>query len=700
MWVAWAALGLARLPAAPEPVPVAGDDWPVYLGDNASSHYSTLDQINTQNVAQLKIAWIWSSHDSLAGQALISCNPLEVGGVLYCTSPRANLFAVDAATGKTLWRFEPFPGKDGGLNRGLTYWSEGEDRRIYFGAGRFLFAVDARTGRLVPSFADGGRLNLSVGLGDTESKMMVLARSPGIIYRNLIIMPIKVGEGPDAAAAGTICAYDVRSGRLVWSFHTIPQPGEFGYDTWPPDAWKYTGGANVWSGLALDEARGLVFCPTGSATFDHWGGNRAGDNLFSDCLIALKADTGERAWHYQMTRHDIWDRDLPASPNLVTVRRDGREIPAVAQITKTGHVYVFNRETGESLFPIVEEAAPASDMPGEVTARFQPRPLKPEPFSRQRFGPEDLTDISPAAHQAVLEQYKKVRPHAPYAAPSREGTIIFPGFAGGGEWGGAAVDPDGILYVNGQDMPWILNLVDATRETTRGGQVYARSCVVCHGLQRGGKPSGTAPSLTGVSQRLSAEATREVVQNGRSGMPSFAFLGNVNVEAVVDYIRDEAPTASPDGAPVAAKPGDVPFTSTGHNQWLDPEGYPAVKPPWGTLNAIDLNTGEYLWRRTLGEHPELTARGIPPTGTENFGGPIVTAGGLLFIGSTKDEMFRAFDRKTGRELWKMRLPAGGYATPSTYAVNGRQYIVIACGGGRMGTKRSDTYVAFALPPAP
>jgi len=678
----------------------AGNDWPVYLGDYGSSHYSTLDQITTSNVQQLEVAWTYHCGDARTTGSLISSNPLIIDGVVYCTTPLNKLVALDAATGTEKWRFDPFPGADGGLNRGITFWKDGNDRRIFFGAGRFLHAVDAETGCLIPDFGERGRVNLSPGQDDPGSELMVLARSPGVIYQGLIIMPIKVGEGPDATAAGNICAYDARTGRLVWSFHTIPRPGEFGYDTWPPEAWKYSGGANAWAGLSLDAERGLLFCPTGSATFDFWGGNRVGDNLFSDCLVALDAATGKRVWHYQFVRHDIWDRDLPATPNLLTVRQNGRDIPAVAQITKSGHVYVFNRETGEPLFPVVEQAAPPSDLPGEVTAAFQPVPAKPAPFSRQRFSAEDITDLSPASHRAVLNRFVKLRPHAQFLPPSREGTIVFPGFAGGGEWGGAATDPKGVMYVNGQEMPWVIDMVEFDVMASLGKQTYLKNCASCHQADRVGNPAASVPSLVGIMDRQALAAVRTTVRSGRGVMPGFGHLSNAEINALMDHLgsgadNDTAASVSPKSKKKTVNP--VSWVTTGKLEWRDPEGYPAVKPPWGTLNAIDLNSGEYLWRIPLGEHPELTARGIPLTGTENTGGPIVTAGGVLFIGATKDEMFRAFDTQSGRELWKTRLPAGGYTTPATYSVKGRQFVLIACGGGRMGTKTGDAYVAFALP---
>jgi quinoprotein glucose dehydrogenase len=683
----------------------AGRDWPVYLGDKAASHYSTLDGITLANVSRLEVAWTWHAGDARGNSTQIQCNPLVIDGVLYGTTPQLRLFALDAATGRELWRYEP--AEANGVNRGLVFWREGDDRRILFGAGRWLQAVDARTGRLIESFGDHGRVDLAEGLGRDVRGLAIQANTPGVICGHLLIMGMRVGEGPAPAAPGHIRAYDVRTGKLAWRFNTIPQPGEAGYETWPADAWQRTGGANVWTGLTVDEERGLVFCPVGSATFDFWGGDRRGDNLYADCLLVLDAATGKRVWHYQFTHHDLWDRDPPAPPTLLTVRRDGRDIPAVAQITKSGHVWVFQRETGALLFPAGEIAVPSSDLAGEVAAPTQPLPLKPAPFARQLFTADEITDRTPEAHRAVLERFARLRAHTRFAPPSREGTIIFPGFDGGAEWGGAAADPAGILYVNANEMPWVLTMIDTGGATSPGQQVFFQNCVGCHGADRRGNVAANIPSLVDLRQRLTRAQALEVVTKGRAVMPPWGFLGEAQREAVVGYLlgepetpaaREEKPgwqTFAPDLPATASMP--PPYTHTGYNRWLDPDGYPAVKPPWGTLNAIDLNTGDYLWRVPLGEYPELAARGVPVTGTENYGGPLVTAGGLVFIGATRDELFRAFDRRTGREVWRAPLPAAGYASPATYEVNGRQYVVIACGGGKLGTKSGDAYVAFALP---
>lgn len=686
----------------------ADKNWGAYFGDAGGTHYSTLRQIDVSNVARLEKAWEFRTGDMPAGnRSQIQCNPLVIDGVFYGTSPALALIALDAATGRELWRFIPETdvpgGGPAGVNRGLAWWQEGGEKRILFSAGVYLYAVNPVTGKAIASFGDGGRVNLTVGLGSEEQqKMYFAANTPGAVFRDLIIMPFRVGEGPAPSAPGHLRAYDVRTGKQRWVFHTIPQPGEFGYDTWPADAHKWVGGGNCWAGLVIDHERGIAFVPTGSAAFDFYGGDRVGANLFSNCLLALDAATGKRKWHFQFVHHDVWDRDPPAAPVLCEVMRDGKKIAAVAQTLKSGHVWVFDRETGESLFPWREVPMPKSELGGEVTWLTQPFPDKPAPFARQVFTQEEVTNRTPAAREAVFKRLYEVNTHRVFDPPSERGTVIFPGYDGGAEWGGAAVDPKGVLFVNSNEMAWILTMVKTENLGAGAHGLYQQLCMSCHGPNREGNAAQNIPSLAGVGAKLKQEDIIALLRTGKGVMPSFNFIPDPAKEALAQYLvaPDAAVQSDARAGEAAASLASVmrtPWGTTGYNRFFDPDGYPAVRPPWGTLNAIDLNTGEYVWKRTLGELPELTAQGIAPTGTENYGGPVVTAGGVLFIGATKDEKFRAFSTATGELLWETTLPAGGYATPATYEAGGRQYVVIAAGGGKMGTKSGDAWVAFALP---
>ncbi|MGH7496008.1 MAG: PQQ-binding-like beta-propeller repeat protein [bacterium] len=698
----------------------AKKEWRVYLGDQESSHYSVLHQINKENVAQLQVAWTYHTGDLPEGEfGEIQCNPIIVNGVLYGSSPRTKIFALNAGTGAEIWKFDPFADRPEeantqGRHRGVTYWQDeaGNDRRILFTAGADLFAVDARNGTRITSFGDSGKVRLNAGLdrelgSDGGWDLFVSTTTPGMIYKDLLILGTRVSEGP-ISAPGHIRAFDVRTGAVKWIFHTIPHPGEFGYDTWPEDAWKRAGGANCWSGMSVDHKRGLVFIPTGSAAYDFYGGNRKGQNLFANCLLALKAETGERVWHYQTVHHDLWDRDLPAPPNLVTLEHGGKKVEAVAQATKSGFVFVFDRETGEPLFPIEEKPYPASDLPGEEAWPTQPLPLKPPPFARQIFTAAEVASTSPEAREAALARVREVRSAGQFIPPSKQGSMIFPGFDGGAEWGGAGFDPKtGLLYVNSNEMPWILTMIDielaqSENPYDQGRVVYALNCASCHGGQREGDQQKIYPALTNLKSRKSKDEVLQLIVKGKGSMPSNDFISAEEKYNLLAFLFEEKNAqplnphnrqSRPAAAPI------VPFVSTGYHRFLDHEGYPAVRPPWGTLNAIDLNKGEIVWQVPLGEFEELTQRGIPPTGTENYGGPVVTASGLIFIGASMDEKFRAFDKDSGKTLWEAKLPAGGYATPSTYEFEGKQYVVIACGGGKMRTKPGDAYVAFALPEA-
>jgi quinoprotein glucose dehydrogenase len=700
MTVQFKDLRLRRLPV----------EWPVYGGGAASIRYSPLTQINRENVKNLKVAWTFDASDGVETSEL-EVNPIVVGGVLYATTVSLHVVALNAATGEQLWRFDPYGGRKvrggGGRTRGVTYWSDGRDARIFVGVHQFLYALDATTGRPVATFGDGGRIDMRDGLRPGE-RLMVSLGTPGIVYRDLLIIGSRTAESLPTPP-GDVRAYDVRTGALRWTFHTIPRPGEFGYETWPKDAWQYSGAANNWAGMSLDEQRGLVFVPTGSAADDYYGANRVGDNLFANSLVVLKAETGERVWHFQFVRHDVWDRDLPAPPNLVTVRQGGRLIDAVAQVTKSGHVFLFERETGGPLFPIAYRRYPKSDVPGEVTADSQPLPLVPEPFSRQRLTEDMLTDRTPEARRAALERFRTLRSGGQFVPGSLQGTIVFPGLDGGAEWGGAAVDPEtSVLYVNANEMPWTVALVERppAAAAATGSDLYLRECAGCHGADLKGV-APIAPSLVNLTDRLTTPEIRAVLAEGSGTMPGFARLGSDALAAIQRYILSSPPSSpSPEGRggqgvrlperEGVRSPIDQQYRVQ-YGRFLDPDGYPAIKPPWGTLSAIDLNTGKYVWQIPLGEYRALAAQGMPRTGCENYGGPVVTAGGLVFIGATNcDGTFRAFDKTTGALLWEAPLPSAGNATPATYEVDGRQFVVIATSNGKSRTGASPRYVAFAL----
>lgn len=676
--------------------------WPVYGGSSDNIHYSTLKQINRENASRLQVAWRFDSHDEFAGSE-IECNPVVVNGTLYATTPKLKVVALDAATGRLKWTFDASEGHrvlSKMRNRGVTYWrsADASDQRIYVAVRQYMYSLDALTGRPVKQFGDNGRIDLSNDLGRDPTGLSISATSPPAVYKNLLIVGAIVSETLPALP-GDIRAYDTRTGKLQWTFHTIPHPGEFGYDTWPPNAWKYAGGVNPWSGLTIDQKRGIVYAPLGSATFDFYGANRAGNNLFANCLLALNAETGKRIWYYQTVHHDLWDRDLPDPPALITVRRNGASIDAVAQTTKSGFVYVFDRETGKPLFPIGTKKYPASDVDGEVTAATQPLPLEPAPFARQRVTEETLTTRTEAAHEAVLAKFRKLRSAGQFIPPSREGTIIFPGFDGGAEWGGPAWDPEtGLLYVNANEMPWVLRLVDRSSlaHAATGETLYLKNCANCHRADRKGTPP-EFPSLVDISKKLSEDDVAAMIRQGGGRMPSFARLPSQEIDAITQFVISGKSIA------VQSKQKSDPnidqkYAIDGYNKFLDPDGYPAVKPPWGTLNAIDLNTGEYRWKIPFGEYPELAAKGMTHTGSENYGGGVVTAGGLFFIAATNfDHKFHVFDKATGKLLWETTLPASGNATPAVYEVNGREFIVIACGGGKSNAASGGSYVAFSLP---
>ena len=676
----------------------ADRDWPIYGGTTENNRYSPLSQINRENVNKLQLAWTFDTGESGGLQT----SPIEVNGVLYGITPSQRVFALDAATGKQLWMF------DSGIkgtqpDRGLAYWADRKDRRIIVGVMNFAYALDASTGKPIPSFGKDGRIDLREDLDRPAEQQVIYLTTPAVIYKDLMIVGGRESETLPASY-GDIRAYDVRTGKLRWKFHTIPRPGEFGYESWPKDSWKTSGAANNWMGMTVDVKRGIVYAPTGSAAFDFYGGDRLGDDLFANTLIALNADTGERIWHFQAVHHDLWDRDFPTPPILVTVQHDGKKIDAIAQATKQGFVFLFDRTNGQPLFPLDCRHYPASDVRGEVAAQGQCLPTKPAPFARQLLTEDMLTARTPEAHQWALDQFRAFRSEGQFVpfTTTRE-TVIFPGFDGGAEWGGQAVDPaTGIIYINSNDLAWTGRLAETTaaeaqQNTPKG--LYTSQCSVCHGDTMAGSPPAI-PSLLGVGQRLSGDQIAMTIKNGKGRMPGFSSLDDDQVAALVSYVMSSGKQQGIAKEVESSEPPPpaLPFHFTGYLRFYDPDGYPAVAPPWGTLNAINLNTGEYVWKIPFGEYPALAAKGMKNTGTENYGGPLVTAGGLLFIGATNyDKKFHAYDKASGTLLWETTLPFAGNATPITYQWKGRQYVAIAAGGGKdLKSKSGGVYVAFSL----
>jgi quinoprotein glucose dehydrogenase len=695
----------------------AYNTWEIYKGSNENIHYSSLTQIDTANVTQLQMAWEYHTGDAdTANYSQIQCNPIIIKGILYGTSPAMKLFAIDAATGKQKWLFDPFDSLSGdkkqfyNLNncRGVTYWSDGkDDERIFYTAGSNLFAINARSGKQVTSFGDTGKIDLHKGLDRDVSDLFVTATSPPILYRNLLITGSRVDEGA-AAAPGHIRAYDVRTGKRRWIFHTIPHPVEYGYNTWDdPEAYKFIGGANAWSGFSLDNKRGILFACTGSASYDWYGGRRTGKNLFANCVLALDASTGKRIWHFQGIHHDVWDRDFSSPPALVTIKKDGKTIDAIAVSSKSGFIYLFERATGKPVYDIVERIVPAtSDLKGEKLSPTQPYPTFPPPFVRQLFTEKDINPLLPdTSYQNIKKRLASYKHDHMFNPPSLQGTVEFPGLDGGGEWGGPSYDPaTGILYVNANEMAWVIQAVNIKQEIKEnetyaeaGKRLYQGNCMQCHGVNREG--SGNFPSLVSVSKKYTPAAFDTLVQTGRRMMPAFKQLKQEERKAIASFILDLANEKHKKFKvtdSLTNDPTKLPYTIAGYNKFVTGDGLPAISPPWGTLNALDLNTGKYVWKTTLGNDAAFP-NAKEPTGVENYGASVVTAGGLVFIGAAKDGKFRAFNKRTGKLLWETTLPAPAYATPAVYEVEGKQYVVIACGGGKMRTRSGDSYVAFALP---
>ncbi len=683
--ISWVGLALCAEGAKPD-----NADWPVYLGGKERNLYSPLDQINRQNVGRLKVAWTYETGEKAEYQA----NNLIVDRVLFTPTQTRKIVALNAATGKEVWTWDPaneHTGKGRARQRGLVYWQNetGGEKRLLTGVRGHLFAVDPKSGKTIRSFGKNGSIDLGSGLN-----------TPGVVYKDMVIVGGVGGKG-------AVRAYDVRTGEQRWIFHLIPRPGEVGHDTWPKDAWKTATGLMPWCGQSLDEKRGIVYVATKTAEPDFYGGRRHGENLFANCILALDAATGKRIWHFQIVHHDLLDKDLPCPPVLLTVTHKGKKIDAVAQGTKHGLLFVFNRVTGEPLWPIEERPVQQSTLRGEQAWPTQPFPTKPAPLMRQKYTEADASDISPATHQLTLDRIKASPNFGPFPAPSLNETVMFPGYDGGMEWGGGAADPDGVYYVNINEIPWLLQMVETRRadgtKLIPGEKDYLIYCGACHGLKREGNPQMQFPSLVDIAKRKTRAEIETVTRTGGGRMPGYQTMPEARRAAIIDYVFNNGspPVSASRNEPGIAKKktkqeNPPSYAFGGFRRWLDPDGYPAIKPPWGSLNAVDLNTGEIKWKVVLGEYPELTAKGIPPTGTENYGGPLVTAGGLIFIGATADETFRVFDKNDGRVLWRTRLPFGGNSTPSTYMVDGKQYVVISAGGGKSGRPRGGSLVAFCL----
>lgn len=682
-------------------------NWPGMGGTPGNSHYSALRQINRSNVATLKEAWRFDTGE----EGGLETTPAVIDGVLYGLTPSKKVIALNAASGKVIWKFDSGV-KAAAPSRGLTWWTSGKERRLLVGIGHFLYALDPSTGKPIPSFGTNGRIDLREDLGREPEQQSVSLNTPGVVYKDLIIVGSAVPE-TIPAPPGDIRAYDVHTGALRWSFHTIPHPGEPGYQTWSPDSWKTSGAANNWAGMAIDLERGIVFVPTGSAVPDFYGAGRIGDNLYANTLLALNAATGKLLWHFQGVHHDIWDRDFPAPPILLNVRRDGKTIPAVAQTTKQGILFVFDRTNGKPLFPIEERPAQPSNIPGEVAAKTQPYPLAPAPFAPQTVTEANLTTRTLAAHAWAVERLKELRNEGPYVPLSvAKDTLITPSFEGGAEWGGPAVDPStGVLYINSNNHASMATVISSASDLP-GRATYLAQCSVCHGDHRQGDPP-SFPTLNGIGKRLTSARIAATIHEGKGRMPPFPIEGR-QLSDLLNYLETPSDAALEEAASEqqatspAASAFDTPpkqktpaqYTMTGYRRFIDPDGYPATATPWGTLNALDLGTGNYLWKLPLGQFPELVSQGMPDTGSENYGGPVVTAGGLIFIAATNfDHKIRAFDKTTGKLLWESTLPFAGNATPATYTVKGKQYIVIAAGGSNLNPRGpiGGVYVAFALP---
>ena len=725
--------------------------WSDYGGGSDSSHYVALSQITRENVKQLQVAWTYSTRDSIGYQF----NPIIVDNVMYVLARNYSLVALDADTGKEIW----IHGNLSGITtRGISYWEskDRKDRRLIFSLNDYMEEIDARTGKSILTFGNRGLVDLREGLDRDPSRMSrIQPNTPGRVFENLIILGSATGENY-LAPPGDIRAYNVITGKMAWIFHTLPHPGEEFYDTWPKDAWKYIGGVNTWGEITIDEKRGIAYFPTGSPTYDYYGADRTGNNLFANCLLALDARTGKRLWYFQMVHHDLWDYDATAAPQLVTVRHDGKLVDAVAESSKQGFLYVFDRVTGKPLWPIEERPVPPSDMPGEHASPTQPFPTAPPPFARQKLTPDDVNPyiLTPEERASWKDRIASARNEGLFTPPSLKESLSMPGARGGSNWGtGAANAAKGTVYLTTQDWPTLyqLSTVDplaarSSGSATQGRGTYQDRCQGCHGLDR---PAGGPPPLAGINARFTVEEFGNLVHAGRGDMPGFADLEDDSIAALYGYLsnpggrgrgpasnqsaaaqpapgpvvasggapggRDPRPRTGPRTSPLSGPPypeGVSAPTVRYYTDWgLFPDKPYIVSPPWSSLVAYDLNQGTIKWKVPLGQDPVAAAEGAKDTGAfdAQHHGIIVTATGLLFVAAS-DGKLRAYDEETGKVLWTSTLPAGSEGIPSMYEANGRQYLVVPAssdlnpGGGHKGpvepappSNITRGYVVYALP---
>jgi quinoprotein glucose dehydrogenase len=715
--------------------------WTDYLGGPDSSHYSPMKQINPANINKLDIVWTYP-----AGDGTYTFSPLVVDNIAYIAAKQGALVALDASNGRELW-VHPFAstGRRAGISgqRGLNYWESKDrsDRRILVTTGGFLYAIDARTGKTIESFADHGRLDLKTGI-DRATRALA-SRTPGRTFENLLILGSATGEGY-LAPPGDIRAFDVRTGKLKWVFHTIPRPGEMGYDTWPKDAYKYLGGVDVWGEFTIDEKRGIVYLPTASAKYELYGGDRHGNNLFADCLLALDARTGKYLWHFQTMHHDVWDYDPNVAPQLATVRHNGKKVDIVALASKNGFLYVFDRVTGKPLWPIEERPVPQSDLPGEQTSPTQPFPTVVPPFARQNMTVKDLYDgfMTPEEKEWWTARLSKARSGL-FTPPALTETIQLPSVTGGASFfGSGANGAEGLVFIETRNVPSILKMVPDGQSiaanngglipsrpegTTSAGSngasgslparmgrtVYEQTCQVCHGPDLKGD---RGPAIDTAVSRLGEDGVRSIITKGRGAMPSFSSIPSQSVADVITFLSkpDLAPPGSAVPGNMLAEHLEPDYPSglvpkplrykTGYGQ----EGY-IITPPWSTITAYDLNTGKIIWQTPYGDTPQAgpskTLRGnvFPKNGF------VILASGLVVFVDNQSKLY-ALDQKTGKVIFTRDVPNGAVGVPAVYSEHGREYILFAltagpgfpkgarmAPGGVNSPAGSKIYAAFAVP---